>query len=121
MRSSITYQELHNMETDIRTFQAHHPGVSFLLAPRIKFFYDRAGVHLAAMNSAIDHIKDVFIERAPDGKYIKLGENGKGEWKWKAVVNDIATGDVLTDPEMIKARFNQRINEFAAINVMVEL
>lgn len=62
MKKKITYNTLFMLDQELMSLRDKAPALALLLETRIKFFYERADIHLKAMFNGMNEIQKKFIQ-----------------------------------------------------------
>lgn len=108
MVHKLTYQQLVTIDRDFENIQRNNPGLALINHAKIALFYQQATSHLEKLNKKIEEIKDKYVIRGTDGKFLT---NGK-QWLFKPSVSNIATAKIITGDDVCIA-FETECNQYA--------
>jgi hypothetical protein len=101
-----------SIEKDMQHIMKNHPAIAMLEHSKIQLFYQQATSHLQIITKQVDTIKEKYVEKSSDGKYIVVNNaDGTRSWKFLQTYVDIANAITITGKEVEK-RFNQDINDY---------
>jgi hypothetical protein len=125
MRKDLTYNELWNLDQEIITMQKKSPALALLLDNKIKYFYQRAGIHIRGMIAGVENIKARFVQTTEDGKFktikIAAGDKEEEDWDFLPVYADFKAADIMTDRSVIKKIFHEKVAEFMKTTITIDL
>jgi hypothetical protein len=112
MKHQLTYGQLVTIEKDMQHIQQNHPAISMLLHASIALFYQQASNHLTIIAAGMDLIKEKFVEKNADGKFlVHKKEDGSLVWKFKPTYTDFNSAAILTGKKL-EERFEQQLQQF---------
>lgn len=121
MKKQVTYNQLFAMDQELIRFQKQFPAVSILLDNRLRFFYERASIHLNAMMNGMNEIQKKFVQVDADGKFRTEGDGDKTDWLFVPVYTDFKTASIISDKATIKQKFEEKVTEFMSISITLDL
>jgi hypothetical protein len=121
MAKKLTYNTLFRLDRDMIRIQQEQPALYLLLEPRIRFFYQRADIHLKAMMNGMNDIQKKFVQVDDHGKFRTEGEGDDQDWLYVPVITDFKTASIISDKVTIKKMFEEKVSEFMNITINLEL
>jgi hypothetical protein len=121
MKKQVTYNQLFAMDQELIRFQKQFPAVAILLETRLRFFYERADIHLKAMLNGMNDIQKKFVQVDENGKFRTEGEGDKTDWLFVPVYTDFKTASIISDKATIKKLFEEKVTEFMSITITLDI
>jgi hypothetical protein len=120
MKTTITKNDLFNIEQEFIHMQRHAPGLTLLLKTRLNFFFDRAGMHLKGLHERLREIKDNYVEKDEAGNYLTEDVEGQKRLKYLSSKLDLLQGKTLNKDEVRQA-FTDECNKVFAETITLDL
>lgn len=115
MRFTLTYNQLFNIEADLKRLSKDAPGLWFLLNSKINLFFQRAAMDLKAMNLGIERIQRKYAEVDEKDKLV-TGEDGNIKFKDTVIDGD----NTHIGPEVEKA-FLSEMNVLMSRSIVLDM
>lgn len=112
MVHKLTYTQLVTIDRDFENIQRNNPGLALINHLKIALFYQQATSHLEKLNKKIEEIKDKYVTRGTDGKFLNTGSTNGNQWLFKPSVSNIATAQIITGDDVCIA-FETECNQYA--------
>ena len=111
--------DLYQIDQEIIEIRKNSKALSLLLNKSIELFYNRAAMHLKIMDSRESSIKERYIQKDDQGKFITITEGDKTKWKFIESKADLEKAEVL-DVSMVEAAFNKEISAFMKQSITID-